>query len=411
MSPHRILPFLIVVLAGATFTLSSASTLDVPGDFADLQDALNAAADGDTILVSAGTYTRDLQQPPVESLRTRYIVPVPVVLAGATGNPADVVLDGQGHGRVVTCLAGLNGLVVRDLTIANGNTSFYGPTDGAGAGLASWGGDRVVDNCVFRENVTGWKNAGGGAGMYLEGGTALVTGCLFRDNRAIEGGSGDSGALKMAGIVGEVVDCVFEGNLAASAGAMAVAFGPGDTTSDVTIRLCRFEGNTATGFGGGATVWQWCTARFEKCLFLNNVAENHSGGALRVGDADVTVQSCRFEGNTAGTEGGAIYAAYWTGPTATLDLLDCTLVDNTAGTSGGAIHLLADATLFGWNTDFAGNSAPAGVDGSVAPGGDATLACCLTSPDMWAGTIALDNSECTVATEKVTWGEVKAIFR
>ena len=94
---------------------------------------------------------------------------------------------------MVTCLTGLDGLVVRDLTLAHGNTSFYGPTDGAGAGLAARNGDVVLENCIMRDNVTGWKNEGGGAGAYLVGGTALVRGCVFRDNRAIEGGSGDSG--------------------------------------------------------------------------------------------------------------------------------------------------------------------------------------------------------------------------
>ena len=402
-----LIPTLILALA----LPAAAATLHVPADFADLQDALNAAAAGDTVLIAAGTHSRDLQPVPTEAVQTRYIVPVPVVLAGATGNPEDVVLDGQDHGRVVTCVAGLDGLVVRDLTIAGGNTWFYGPTDGAGAGLSCRSSDVVLDNCIFRDNVTGWKNEGGGAGTYLEGGTALVRGCVYRDNRAIEGGSGDSGGLKLAGVTGEVVDCVFSGNLAASAGGMAVAWGPGGIPGDVTVLRCRFEGNTATAFGGGATVWQWCTARFEQCLFLGNAAEGLSGGALRVGDADVTVQSCRFEGNTAGTEGGAVYAAYWSGPVATLDLLDCTLVDNIAGTAGGAIHLLAGATLYGWNTDFAGNTAPSGADLSVLAGGDATLACCLTSPARWDGVVVLDNDACAVPTDDASWGGVKALFR
>jgi predicted outer membrane repeat protein len=192
---------------------------------------------------------------------------------------------------------------------------------------------------------------------------------------------------------------------------MAIAWGTGEAPSDVTVLRCRFEGNTALGAGGGATVWQWCTARFEQCLFLGNTAVAQSGGALRVGDNQVTVQSCRFEGNSAGTEGGAIYCAYWSGPLAHLDLLDCTLVGNTAGVAGGGVHVLAGFDLYGWNTDFAGNTAPAGQDGSILPGGTATLACCVTSTELWAGTLTQDNSTCTVPNEHVTWGEVKALFR
>jgi hypothetical protein len=36
--------------------IASAATLQVPGDFASIQDALDAAADGDTVLVAPGEY-------------------------------------------------------------------------------------------------------------------------------------------------------------------------------------------------------------------------------------------------------------------------------------------------------------------------------------------------------------------
>ena len=393
--------FLLVFSSG-----SSAATWRVPEDFGDIQAALDAAEPGDTVLVAAGTYTRELQPSPLDFVQTRYIMPSGVVLAGATGNPDEVILDGQGHGRVVTCEEGAVGIVIRDLTLTGGNTTFYGPTDGAGGGLACWDSEVTLENCVLRHNETGWKNEGGGAGAYLGGGEMLIRDCLFLENIAT-----NAGGLMLAGVYGRVEDCVFEGNSASSAGGLAVAFGPGDTPSEVTVAHCIFERNIASSFGAGATVWQWCTARFEQCLFLENAAELQSGGALRVGDADVTLQSCRFEGNTAGTEGGAIYCAYWSGPTSTLDVLDCTLVDNAAGVSGGAIHLLSGAVLEGWNTDFAGNDSPAGADGSVVAGGEVLLACCLTNPGLWAGTIILDNSDCAVGTESTTWGGVKALFR
>jgi len=89
----------------------------VPGECA------SASAACDTLLLAPGTCSRDLQPAPAEFLQTRHSVPVAAVLDGATGNPDDVVLDGQGHGRVVTCVEGLGGLVVRDLTIANVNTT------------------------------------------------------------------------------------------------------------------------------------------------------------------------------------------------------------------------------------------------------------------------------------------------
>ena len=382
-----------------------AATWRVPEDFGGIQAALNAATFGDTVLVAAGTYTRDLQFSPLDRVQTRYIMRTGVVLAGATGDPADVVLDGQGHGRVVTCEQGATAVVLRDLTLTGGNTTFYGPTDGAGGGLACWDGEVTLANCVFRHNETGWKNEGGGAGAYLRGGTARVTGCLFLENIAT-----DSAGLRRAGLQGTVEDCVFQGNAAGGAAGMAVAWGPGETPADVTVTRCRFVGNTASGFGAGATVWQWCTARFVQCEFRGNEAQQ-SAGALRCGDADVTVEGCLFAGNTAGTEGGAIYCAYWWGPSSTLDLRDCSFTDNTAAVSGGAVHLLPDAVLTGWNTDFTGNAAPVGADGTVEAGGAAALACCLTSVDLWSGNVTVDNTECAVPSEPASWGGLKALYR
>jgi predicted outer membrane repeat protein len=406
MTSHRFSLPLIASLLLALPIASSAATWRVPEDFGDIQAGLDAAAPGDTILLAAGTYTRELQSSPLDFVQTRYIMRTSVVLAGATGDPNQVVLDGQDRGRVLTCEEGMTGVVVRDLTLTGGNMTFYGPTDGAGGGFACWNCEVTLENCVLRQNETGEYNEGGGAGAYLRGGEALIRDCLFLENIAV-----DSGGLRLSGVNGRVEDCVFRHNSAASAAGLAVATGPSDAPSNVTLVRCEFETNTASVFGAGVTVWSWCTAHFHQCLFLGNTADQQSGGALRCGDADVTLQNCRFEGNSAGTEGGAVYCAYWHGPTSTLDLLSCTLVDNTAGVSGGAIHLLSGAVLKGMNTDFAGNNAPAGADGSVVTGGDAMLTCCLTDPGLWEGTIILDDSGCTVSTESVSWGAVKALFR
>ena len=90
---------------------------------------------------------------------------------------------------------------------------------------------------------------------------------------------------------------------------------------------------------------------------------------------------------------------------------DCTFTDNVAGASGGAIWLMSGATLTAWNTDFVGNAAPAGADGALETDAAATLACCLTGAELWAGEVTLDDTECAVPSEPATWGGLKALYR
>ena len=74
--------------------------------YAHIQDAINAAASGDTISVAAGTYTETVT------------IPLSVTLAGA--GAGNTIIDGNKSGTVVTVNAGAT-VVITGVTIQDGS--------------------------------------------------------------------------------------------------------------------------------------------------------------------------------------------------------------------------------------------------------------------------------------------------
>lgn len=112
--------------------------LHVPGDHPTILAALQAAAVGDSVVVAAGTY-----------VEVGLEVPSGLTLRGATGDPADVVIDGDGGG--IWCnhdssfFARSSEFIGNEATI--GGAGIY--VDAVGSHRAT---PRVFDDCSFVSN-------------------------------------------------------------------------------------------------------------------------------------------------------------------------------------------------------------------------------------------------------------------
>lgn len=339
--------------------------------FADLQFALEAAGNGDYIYVAVGEYSPSVQfdggsyhDPntktfqitqdnlhiyggfmeawPHHSMRTRKPnYPVP----SSTGFPLGALataLDGRDEIYTIVSIGGSlgrpTGVIIDGFTIARGNGDVDPPLDAPG-GMHVNGdyapGPRsgaIIRNCVFAGNTARFAGA-----MYTAYSDTQVIDCAFEGNSAI----GDSGYPR--GFGGAVfadwlsnlsfTRCLFSKNTAHANESGGAVFVRPDAT--ISFRQCVFDGNTA-GWGGGIYFDDVASGRVEGCIFKNNRADAHTGGAMVVGAAPVTVVNSLFHHNQA-DRGGAINEYYEVpGPSSTYT--NCTIAHNHALSEGGGVN-------------------------------------------------------------------------
>jgi hypothetical protein len=135
-----------------------AVTWQVPGDFAAIQEAIAASADGDRVVVAAGLYAERLD-----------FLGKDVVVVSRDG-PAATTIDGLAGTAVIIGPGG----TLQGFTITNGAASFGAGTEVRGAG------SRIVGN-VYDGNAQG--GGGFGAGIGGNGASPTIERNLFRNNR------------------------------------------------------------------------------------------------------------------------------------------------------------------------------------------------------------------------------------
>jgi len=157
----------------------------------------------------------------------------------------------------------------------------------------------------------------GGAIHGYEGCAFVVRNCIFEDCSA----KGGAGAIQGGGnFLAE--DCVFRSNVARERGGGAIMWPDGS----IVLRRCRFEGNHAAT-NGGALQAIGVPVQIEDCVFVDNSANR--AGAVYVDGCSTNITGCTILANQAVT-GGALYCG--AGET---NVTSCTLSDNRAPTVSG----------------------------------------------------------------------------
>jgi len=288
----------------------------------NIQDAVDAAVDGDEIMVTDGVYQTGGQLASGTSTTNRVVVDKAVTVQSVNG-PAVTVIQGQPAGSAgngsgpVRCAYLTNGAVLDGFTLTNGTagSSEYGGGAYCTPGLV------VLTNCTLAGN-----SASGGAGVF----NGTLNTCSLTGNVGYYGGGAHSANLN---------SCTLTGN--------AGAYGGGGYSCLMTN--CTLTGNTARE-GGGAMI-----SSLDNCTLTGNSASYIGGGAY-----GGTLNNCALSGNSAPQAGGV--------DSSTLN--NCTLVNNSASSSGGgAISGALNNCIVYFNT------APSG---SNYVGG--TLNYCCTAP-------------------------------
>ncbi len=160
---------LVTVLSSA---LARAGTVwTVPGDFADVQSAVDGVAEGDTILVGDGVW-------PVPAGEGLNYGGKDVTVQSLNG-PAHTTLDAQGNGRVVTFENGEGpGARLIGFTLTGGFFSDAGSGFGGG-GISIVIASPTISHCIVRDNQATW-----GGGLFIVGGAPRIENTIVSENRA-----------------------------------------------------------------------------------------------------------------------------------------------------------------------------------------------------------------------------------
>ncbi len=326
------------------------TTWHVPADFPTVQGAIDAAVDGDAVLVAPGEYVGNLA-----------ILAKDVDVSSSDG-PEVTVLRGTGVGSVVN-LAVAPGMSARlaGFTVTGGVGS---DTDFAlsGGGLSIHSDVQLTPSSVVVEDLIVRKNGApvAGGGLAIRNSQILLRDVLVEDNHS----DGDGGGISMSGAASLVSErCLLLGNTAAGDGGGLWLSSGGGHWNDLVV-----DANEAAGNGGGvAFLSNGLALPMTRLVARGNVAGAHGGGLFIDADsggfpAVHFISAARFLGNRARQAGGGAYIdtlghSFSAFPASLGNGFRRSLfVGNVAGTTGGGVHVRVE------NNDNAGFLALAAIE-------------------------------------------------
>ena len=255
-------------LVTAAPVLAAGTIIHVPGDYPTIQKAIDAASDGDTIIVAAGLYKENV------------VINKSLTLKGAqagvdarTRSGAETIIEPTGEVGIKIVTAAGRVVVIDGLTVRNTVHAITTPEPVVAADITVKN-VRVLNSIEFGISIT-FTTRVTVEYCYVEGGTqAINAGALdpfpptvatFRNNEVVNAEFGITGYLK---------DSLIEGNLVRN-------FVKGGVGISGQFLNTQIKNNTVTGYvkGGGLTF------------------ESHYGRSL---SENVTVAGNTFTGNSLG---------------------------------------------------------------------------------------------------------------
>ena len=312
--------------------------------FDQIQEGIDAAGDGHTVLVAAGTYPERL---------TWDSKSIDLLGDGA----ADTIVDGGGLGR---CLTISN---VPDTAALEGFTFSGGSATNGGGLYLSKSSPTLARNIIQGNSALGW-----GGGLYVLDSSPAVVGnsvgenfagsrgggvCFFRSSGVLTGNSveGNSTDLYGGGLDLLYSSPTLTGNTIAvnSAGEHGGGLNLHGSSSPLTGNT--ITGNSADGNGGGLHV-----IKSSPLLTQNTITENSAGGiggGLSVYDASPTLAQNHISDNRSVWAGGGVWVQ-----DSSAAIYDNAISGN-SGIYGGGLYLNGGSVTVTGNL-ISGNSATQG---------------------------------------------------
>lgn len=273
--------FFIFLLGIFSFQASAQYGIRVPEDYIKINDAVQAAQQGEQVLIGPGVYDKTYQDFPI-------VIKEGVIIRG--NGCAQTFIDSEGTGAPAFLAQNIatSETLITNLTIQNGDLS-------ASGGSALFVRDTQV---LYLINVRFLNNTGtNGGALYIDNSTIFVLDCRFEGNQADFGGAVFIEAPGSAPLFSQ--NTFINNTSAQSGGALYIREGSGAEISRNT-----FSGNQA-GLDGGGVMIENSSPDFLENLLEENRADR--GGGLALVNSSSRVQRIRFLKNQADI-GGGIYS-------------------------------------------------------------------------------------------------------
>jgi parallel beta-helix repeat protein len=345
-----------------------AAVIYVPEDKPTIQAGIDAAFDGDRVIVANGVY--------IGNGNKNIDYRGKAITVQSENGPANCIIDCQngGQGFIFRSNENQNSLV-SGFKIINGNGPFGGgifcyfssPTirnciisnslaEYAGGGISCVSSDPIISGCTISDNTS---KVGGG--IYFDSCSFSITNCVIADNLATSGGGGIYIAnFHGLDISSTITDCIFIGNTGEtdSGGGIFCRYIKGETV----IRDCNFNQNSAM-FGGGISCY-YSSPTISNSSFTGNTAFTNGGG-IRCNSSSPNIANCYINDNIANYSGGGIYCYDSSSPT----ISNCMIIGNTAVSKiGGGIGCNLSSAPLIYNSIIAANIALNNSGGGISCG-------------------------------------------
>jgi hypothetical protein len=298
-----ILPIYLLLIANLNV---SAVTVQIPADYPSIQEGINAAMDGDSVIVAPGTWYENL------SISGKNIILGSWFLTtGDSTYISETILDGNHSGRVLN-ISGVSAPArICGFIIKNGSST-------SGSGIQIVNSSLTIDNVLITDNIANCAYSGicQGAGVACSGSSLTLSDFRFINNNAIcqtppinpEGGAINARNSELYLNSGEI-----KNNNAWLGGGLYLA------DASCNIAQVEFSGNQSQFLGAGICSFS-SELNIAESIFRNNMGNeaiysDYSGSII--------LTNCLFTGHSK----SVIQSR-----NPTLTLINCTLTGNSGYT-------------------------------------------------------------------------------